>query len=132
MEHQNPTPCSGSCGDCAGGCPGSAAGNGFAGKENSIVTLFMEDGTQMDCMIAAAFPMDGADYMALLPVDDYGQPLGGDVLLYRMAVTPEGEPTVDNITDDAEYARVTEVFARILDAAAPEEEAEEAPEAPQA
>ena len=80
-----------------------------------IITLFLEDGRELDCHILTIFEADGQDYIALLPTDPAYEE-SGEVFLYRYSETEDHEPVLDNITDDREYEIVDEAFDEWLDA----------------
>ena len=73
-----------------------------------MVTLEMDDGSELDCEILTIFDIENQDYIVLLPVDENGEPLREDeVIIYRYYEDPTtGEPYLDNISDDDEYERV--------------------------
>lgn len=86
--------------------------------ENSTVTLTLEDDTVVECSILTIFPVNNADYIALLPLDDNGEPNeAGEVFLYRYLETEDEEPVLENIEDDDEYEAVADAFDELLDAA---------------
>ena len=91
-------------------------------EEDIIVTLDLDDGTQIDCAILTIFGVNGQDYIALLPLDDAGEPNEeGDVYLYRYSEDDEGNPELDNIDNDEEYDAVANRFDELLDEADIEE-----------
>lgn len=80
-----------------------------------MVTLDMEDGTELDCEILTIFDCDDQDYIVLMPVDENGEPLNDEeALIYRYFENEEtGEPYLDNILSDEEYERVGKRFDEI-------------------
>ncbi len=82
-----------------------------------MVTLEMDDGSELDCEILTIFDVEDQDYIVLLPVDENGEPLREDeVIIYRYFENEEtGEPYLDNIQDDEEYERVGKRFQEIQD-----------------
>ena len=99
--------CSGSdCSTC-GGCSTDA-------DQHSTITLTMEDDTEVECAILTIFPVDGKEYIALLPLDEDGQNHDGEVYLYTFAHTAEGSPMLSNIEDDDEYNKAAIAFDTVL------------------
>ncbi len=79
------------------------------------ITLFLDDGRELECEILTIFEADGQDYIALLPTGpEYEE--SGDVFLYRYSEDENHEPILDNITSDEEYEIVDEAFDEWLDA----------------
>ena len=83
-----------------------------------MVTITLEDDTELDCEIITIFEADGQDYIALLPVDQDGNALEEmGILLYRYFETSDGSPVLDNIESEEEAALVSDVFDEILEEA---------------
>ena len=81
-----------------------------------LVTLDLDDGTQAECEILTIFTVDEQDYIALLPLDEKGEPNeDGEVFIYRYFEDEDGNPTLDNIQDDDEYEAVADRFDELLD-----------------
>lgn len=80
-----------------------------------MVTLDMEDGSELDCEILTIFDCDDQDYIVLMPVDENGEPLNDEeALIYRYFENKEtGEPYLDNIQSDEEYEKVGKRFDEI-------------------
>ncbi len=83
-------------------------------EEEMTVTLDLDDGTQLECVVLTIFEAGGKDYIALLPLDG-AESEEGEVYLYRYLEDEEGNPSLDNIEDDAEYEIVEEAFDELLD-----------------
>lgn len=98
--------CSGDCGSCGEDCNTE---NGMA-----TVTLTLDDDSVIECAILTTFPVDGNEYIALLPLDENGQPAGSDVYLYRYIVN-DGNPTLENIIEDDEYEAAADAFDELMD-----------------
>ncbi len=91
-------------------------------EEDIVVTLDLDDGTQVDCAILTIFGVNGQDYIALLPLDEAGEPNeDGDVYLYRYCEDDDGNPELDNIDNDEEYEKVAARFDELLEEADIEE-----------
>ena len=85
-------------------------------EEDMRVTLTMDDDSEVECRILGIFDVDEQDYIALLPLDEVGEPnQEGDVFLYRYFEDEDGEPSLENIEDDDEYEMVADRFDELLD-----------------
>lgn len=83
-----------------------------------LVTLDLDDGSQVECEILTIFTVDERDYIALLPLDDKGEPNEeGEVYIYRYSEDSDGNPNLENIADDDEYEAVSDRFDELLDEA---------------
>lgn len=82
----------------------------------STVTLTLDDDTVVECAILTIFPVNGKDYIALLPLDAEGENEEGEVFLYRYSEDENEEPSLTNIEDDDEYEMVADAFDEMLDA----------------
>lgn len=103
--------CNGNCDSCDG---------------NITVTLTLDNDETVECAILTIFPVDGRDYIALLPLDENGENEDGEVFIYRYD-NSTGNPVLENIESDEEYEAVADAFDEMLDAAEYDElvEAEE-------
>ena len=85
-------------------------------EDDMIVTLELDDGTEIECAILTIFEVKDTDYIALIPLDENGEGNEeGEVLIYRYAEDEEGNPALSNIEDDEEYEIVAERFDELLD-----------------
>lgn len=92
--------------------------NNVDDDEDMFVTLDLDDGSQVECRILTIFDVDGQDYIALLPLDEAGEPNSdGEVYIYRYSEDADGNPSLDNISDDEEYEAVADRFDELLDEA---------------
>ncbi|MCD8121152.1 MAG: DUF1292 domain-containing protein [Clostridiales bacterium] len=82
--------------------------------EEMTVTLALDDGSSMECVVLTIFEAGGRDYIALLPMDR-AESEEGEVYLYRYEEDADGNPSLDNIGDDEEYEIVEEAFDELLD-----------------
>lgn len=81
-----------------------------------MVTLDLDDGSQVECEILTIFSVGEQDYIALLPLTEDGGPNeDGEVFIYRYAEDSDGNPSLDNIDDDEEYEAVSDRFDEWLD-----------------
>lgn len=86
--------------------------------DDVMVTLSLEDGSEMKCEILTIFEVQGRDYIALVPVDEQEKPLSDDtVYLYRYNEDEDGTPSVDNILSDEEFELVEEKYNELCDEA---------------
>ncbi|NLA14031.1 MAG: DUF1292 domain-containing protein [Tissierellia bacterium] len=97
--------------DCECGC-------GCGDHEEEIMTITLEDGREVDCAIIATFPVEGKDYIALLPLD--GNEEEGEVFLYEFKEIEDGIELI-GIESDEEYELVADAFDEILEEADLEE-----------
>ena len=66
--------------------------------EDIVVTLDLDDGSQVECEILTIFTVGERDYIALLPLDENGEENEeGEVFIYRYSEDSEGNPSLDNI-----------------------------------
>jgi len=90
--------------------------NGQNEEDDIIVTLELDDGSEVECAILTIFDVKDTDYIALIPLDENGEGNeDGEVLIYRYAEDAEGNPSLSNIESDEEYEIVAERFDEILD-----------------
>ena len=80
--------------------------------EEDIITLTLDDDTNLQCYVIGIFPAGEYEYIALDPIDndDYQE-----ALVYRYSETEDGEMVLDNIEDDEEYEIVADAFDELLD-----------------
>ncbi len=74
------------------------------------VTLTLDNDEVVECSILTIFETNGREYIALLPLDENGEPSSGDIYLYRYIEDKENEPELENIVDDDEYKAVSGAF----------------------
>lgn len=92
--------------------------NEFMGKklEDIVVTLPLQDGSEMDCGVHSYFEAGGKKYVALLPLKgekelDYSH----NYMLYAVEEDEEHNPIVLYIENDLEYAIAVQHFSRLLE-----------------
>ncbi len=94
----------------------------YTDDEDIMVTIEMEDGTEVECDILTIFEVNGRDYIVLIPLDaDGNHNAEGEVFLYRYSEDADGNPSLGNIETDEEYEAVEERFDEWLDESAFEE-----------
>lgn len=84
-------------------------------EEVLTVTLTLDNDEEVECEVLTVFEANDKKYIALLPLDEDGENEEGDVFIYRF-FEEDGEPTLDNIDDDAEYEAAADAFDEWLDA----------------
>ena len=82
--------------------------------EEMTVTLTLDDGREIECVVLTIFPAGGKDYIALLPMDDI-EAEDGEVYLYRYSKDAAGQPKLENIESDEEYEIASDAFDELLD-----------------
>ena len=85
-------------------------------NEEMTVTLTLEDGSDLECVVLTIFEAGDHDYIALLPLDGK-EAEEGEVFLYRYSEDANGNPELDNIISDEEYEIVADAFDELLDEA---------------
>ena len=83
-------------------------------QEEVTVTLTLDDGSQLECVVLTIFDAGEREYIALLPMDSE-ETDEGEVYLYRYAEDADGNPNLENIESDEEYDIVAEAFDELLD-----------------
>ena len=72
--------------------------------EDIVVTLDLDDGSQVECEILTIFTIGERDYIALLPLDENGEENEeGEVFIYRYSEDSEGNPSLDELLDEAAF-----------------------------
>ena len=82
--------------------------------EEMTVTLTLDDGTELECVVLTIFEAGEKEYIALLPLDGR-EAEDGEVYLYRYVEDINGNP--ENIDSDEEYEIVADAFDELLDSA---------------
>ena len=83
-------------------------------QEEMTVTLTLDDGSEVECVVLTIFEAGDRDYIALLPTEG-AEAEEGEVYLYRYEEDEDGNPSLDNIEDDDEYEVVADAFGELLD-----------------
>jgi uncharacterized protein YrzB (UPF0473 family) len=86
--------------------------------DEDVMTLTLEDGTEIECAVIAVFPVEDKDYIALLPLENQDE---GEVFLYGYEEFEDGTFELLSIESDEDYEAVANAFDEILDAAEMEE-----------
>lgn len=82
-------------------------------EECDQITLTLEDGSDLVCDVISVFPVNGNNYIALLPSNEDPD---AEIFLYRFIENGE-EIELENIEDDEEFDMVSDAFDELLDAA---------------
>lgn len=77
------------------------------------ITLSLDDGTELNCLVLEIFEVDGKEYIALQPEEGQGE--DDNVFLYRYIQEGDADPELLNIDDDNEFEAVADAFEEILD-----------------
>ena len=85
-----------------------------ANDEEMTVTLTLDDGTDLECVVLTIFEAADREYIALLPLDG-NEAEDGEVYLYRYTEDANGNPDIQNIESDEEYEIVADAFDELLD-----------------
>ena len=80
--------------------------------EEDIITLTLDDDTELQCYVIGIFPAGEHEYIALDPINN---PEYDEALVYRYSETEDGEMIFENIEDDEEYEIVADAFDELLD-----------------
>ena len=79
--------------------------------DDVVVTLNLDDGSEVTCEILTIFDLNDQDYIVLLPLDENGEENEeGEVYIYRYFEDETVAPSLDNIESDEEYAAVSAKF----------------------
>ena len=97
----------------------------FEQNEEVTVTLTLDDGSEMECLVLTIFPVGDLQYIALLPMEEVETDAEGEVFLYRFKELENGELELLNIEDDEEFEAVSDAFDEYLDTCEFEEMFEE-------
>ena len=84
--------------------------------EEMTVTLTLDDGTELECVVLTIFEAGEKEYIALLPLDGR-EAEDGEVYLYSYVEDINGNPDLENIDSDEEYEIVADAFDELLDSA---------------
>ena len=83
--------------------------------DEATVSMTLEDGTELECDVIAIFPVNGQDYIALLPnkhVEGYED---DEVFLYRYKELEGEDIDLSQIESEDEYEAVADAFDELLD-----------------
>lgn len=86
--------------------------------EEMTLTLYLDDGSEVECAVITILTVQGKDYIVVLPLDENGENSDGEVWFYRYSENPNDaneEPELGYIDDDDEYELVADAFDEYLD-----------------
>ena len=95
----------------------TSADDGYDSEEMTV-DLDLDDGTTVTCAVVTILTVSGRDYIALLPLNENGDNVDGEVWFYRYSENPDDtneEPELEYIDDDDEYEAVADAFDEYLD-----------------
>ncbi len=81
--------------------------------EHDSITLSLDDGTDLNCVVLDIFSVDDKEYIALQPEE--GEAEEDSVFLYRYIQEGDEDPQLLNIDDDDEFEAVADAFEELLD-----------------
>lgn len=78
--------------------------------ENEVtVTLTLDNDEVVECAVITTYTAGKYEYIALLPLNEDGESEDGTTYIYRYKEI-DGEPSLENIEDDAEYKAASDAF----------------------
>lgn len=89
--------------------------NEVESNEELKITLTFDNDQTVECVCIAVFPVDGKEYMALLPLEEVGDITTEEILLYRYTPSDNEEDLLLDDLSDEEYEKVSDAFDALLD-----------------
>lgn len=85
-------------------------------KDRDTMTLDLDDGGKLECIVLNVFPVNNRAYIALLPMNDEGHvEEDAQIFLYRFEELGDDEVNLETIEDDDEFELVSDYFDEMLD-----------------
>ena len=85
-------------------------------KDRDTMTLDLDDGGKLECIVLNVFPVNNREYIALLPMNDEGHAEeDAQIFLYRFEELGDDEVNLETIEDDDEFELVSDYFDEMLD-----------------
>ena len=85
-------------------------------KDRDTMTLDLDDGGKLECIVLNVFPVNNREYIALLPMNDEGHvEEDTQIFLYRFEELGDDEVNLETIEDDDEFELVSDYFDEMLD-----------------
>ena len=78
------------------------------------IDLAYENGENRTYGIMTIFSVDDYAYAALAPLDENGDPINADILIYGCEITEEGDYDIWKIEDKAEYEEASKAFQKVI------------------
>ena len=80
------------------------------------MTLDLDDGGKLECIVLNVFPVNNREYIALLQMNDEGHvEEDAQIFLYRFEELGDDEVNLETIEDDDEFELVSDYFDEMLD-----------------
>lgn len=80
-------------------------------KDRDTMTLDLDDGGKLECIVLNVFPVNNREYIALLPMNDEGHvEEDAQIFLYRFEELGDDEVNLETIEDDDEFELVSDYF----------------------
>lgn len=84
-------------------------------KDRDTMTLDLDDGGKLECIVLNVFPVNNREYIALLPMNDEGHvEEDAQIFLYRFEELGDDEVNLETIEDDDEFELVSDYFDEML------------------
>lgn len=94
-------------------------------QSHDIITLTLDDDTELECVVLNIFTVEDKEYIALISVEELAQDdHDGEVLIYQFKQTDDEEPELINIETDEEFDLVSEAFSQLMDELEAEDESD--------
>ena len=85
-------------------------------KDRDTMTLDLDDGGKLECIVLYVFLVNNREYIALLPMNDEGHvEEDAQIFLYRFEELGDDEVNLETIEDDDEFELVSDYFDEMLD-----------------
>ena len=85
-------------------------------KDRDTMTLDLDDGGKLECIVLNVFPVNNREYIALLPMNDEGHvEEDAQIFLYRFEELGDDEVNLETIEDDDEFELVSDYFDEMRD-----------------
>lgn len=85
-------------------------------KDRDTMTLDLDDGGKLECIVLNVFPVNNREYIALLPMNDEGHvEEDAQIFLYRFEELGDDGVNLETIEDDDEFELVSDYFDEMLD-----------------
>lgn len=85
-------------------------------KDRDTMTLDLDDGGKLECIVLNVFPVNNREYIALLPMNDEGHvEEDAQIFLYRFEELGDDDVNLETIEDDDEFELVSDYFDEMLD-----------------
>ena len=85
-------------------------------KDRDTMTLDLDDGGKLECIVLNVFPVNNREYIALLPMNDEGHvEEDAQIFLYRFEELGDDEVNLETIEDDDEFELASDYFDEMLD-----------------